>query len=120
MKNLSNRINKLPKHSIDYIKVSLKRGSLELATSEPFSGFRRFILTKFPNTKQMFVLKHTPEQGEDIYVILINSNAIIYVEIDKFNRNIITLLNSSDIHHYLQKLNHRGRIRLQIAIELID
>lgn len=64
-----------------------------------------------------YILGHTPEQGEDIYVVLSNNDEILTIEVDRFSGKVlITFVRK--INEYKKKLKRIGRIKLDLAIKL--
>lgn len=63
------------------------------------------------------ILHWTPEQGEDIYLVLINDNFIVKIEIDKIGETE-PIIDFISLSRYRKGLKKQGQIQLEIAIEL--
>ncbi len=72
----------------------------------------------FPGMRTAYVIGWTPEQGEDIYRILINIDTIAGIEIDRFNMNTEPIIEKISISNYKQGLSKIGQIKLAVAIDL--
>lgn len=71
-----------------------------------------------PSMKTAYILGWLPEQGEDIYTVLINLNTIIRVEIDRINAEVPALVSQVDFNDFKKKLRTLGRLNLTIALQL--
>ena len=78
-----------------------------------------FLERMFGPLSSAYVLGHTPDQGEDFYVVLVNGSAIVKVELsrsyDSEPENLITL--SVDEYRNIL-LGRQSQLKLSIAIEL--
>lgn len=72
----------------------------------------------YPDMKTAYVLSWTPEQGEDIYRILINTSTIACVEVDRSDSTHTPHIESLDLKEYEKRLSKTGRINLAVAIDL--
>jgi hypothetical protein len=73
---------------------------------------------RFPEMKTAYVLGWTPEQGEDIFRILINTDHIAGVELDRIDTVAEPVIETISMKDYTQALGKSGRIKLAVAIEL--
>jgi len=72
----------------------------------------------FPDMQTAYVLDWIPEQGEDIYTILVNVDSIAEIEVPMCNNNtpkVIRIIAVSDFQRYLRK--HK-RIKLSLGLEM--
>lgn len=72
----------------------------------------------FPSMRTAYVIGWTPEQGEDIYSILINTDIIAVIEIDRFDSDSKPIIEKISIRSYKQGLSKAGQIKLAVAIDL--
>ncbi len=71
--------------------------------------------------KTAYILFWTPEQEEDIFSLLINSDTIASVEIDRYDDNVETIIESQKLDNtYLKGLRKIPQIKLAIALELAN
>jgi hypothetical protein len=80
-------------------------------------GFLDFLKNHFPEMTSAYIVDWIPEQGEDIYKILINDDLI--VEIEKVREtNETSILNSMSVNDYKKRLSKINQIKLAVAIDL--
>lgn len=72
----------------------------------------------FPEMKTAYVLNWTPEQGEDFYCVLINTDIIAQLEIDRIDLNADPIVEKNSISDYKRGLKNIWQIQLAVAIEL--
>jgi len=72
----------------------------------------------FPNMKTAYIIYWTPEQGENIYSILVNVDEIAQIELDRFNSDIEPIINNISLARYRNGLSRIGQIKLEVAIDL--
>jgi hypothetical protein len=72
----------------------------------------------FPKMKTAYVIGWTPEQGEDIYRILIDKKSIAGIVIDRFDLKIEPIVEKISLSSYKQGLSKIGQIKLAVAIDL--
>lgn len=72
----------------------------------------------YPELKAAYIIDWIPEQGEDIYKLLINDNIILVNELDRFNVEIEPIVESKSIPQYLQGLSKYNQIKLGVALDL--
>ena len=78
----------------------------------------KILSTHFPEMKTAYVLGWTPEQGEDIYRILINTDIIASIEINRSDSEIEPLIDRLKLNAYKKGLSKIGQIKLSVAIDL--
>jgi hypothetical protein len=76
------------------------------------------ILKNFIDTKSAYIIDWIPEQGEDIYTILNNSDIIAIVELDRLNQELEPVLNTLSINEFKKGLSKINQIKLAVAIDL--
>ncbi|RUT46783.1 hypothetical protein EJP82_11180 [Paenibacillus anaericanus] len=76
------------------------------------------IKNSFPEMKTAYIVNWIPEQGEDIYKILINDSLIADIELDRYNNEIEPIVESKDVPQYLHGLSKQNRIKLAVALDL--
>ncbi|MEN5345904.1 hypothetical protein ABE599_19525 [Achromobacter mucicolens] len=83
------------------------------------SIIRTFLERTFGALSSAYVLGHTPDQGEDFYVVLVNGSAIAKFELSRRPnaepRNLVTI----SVEEYRKALRGRqSQLKLSIAIKL--
>ena len=70
--------------------------------------------------KTAYIIDWTPEQGEDIYRVLVNTDYIAMVELDRINPNAGPIVEKMPLSEYQQGLSKSARIKLAVAIDLAE
>lgn len=70
----------------------------------------------YPELKTAYTLDWIPEQGEEMYTILINDNLIAKIELDRYKDGAI--VETITVVQYLHGLSKSGQIRLAVALDL--
>ncbi|WP_433943155.1 hypothetical protein [Paenibacillus sp. SN-8-1] len=65
-----------------------------------------------------YIINWIPEQGEDIYKILINDSIIAEIELERNNSEIEPKVKTITISQYLKGLNKQNQIKLAVALDL--
>jgi len=76
------------------------------------------IRNSYPEMNTAYIVNWIPEQGEDIYNILINDNIIAEIELDRYNTEIEPIVETKTISQYLQGLSKQSKIKLAVALDL--
>ncbi len=76
------------------------------------------LILKYPDMRTAYIMNWTPEQGEDIYRLLIDTNMIIGVEIDRYDLECLPSVEKFSFKEYERSLSKTGRIKLSVALEL--
>lgn len=74
--------------------------------------------SRYPDMKTAYIIGWTPEQGEDIYRVLIDASTIAGVEVDRNDDECPPVIEDISLKEYEGKLSKAGRIKLGVAIEL--
>ncbi|NOK20913.1 hypothetical protein [Corallococcus carmarthensis] len=72
----------------------------------------------FPHMSTAYVLSWTPEQGEDLFRILVNDNTVAAVELDRMDLQIKPKVVAIPLNQYETGLGRVGRIQLAVALDL--
>lgn len=72
----------------------------------------------FPEMKTAYVLGWTPEQGEDIYSVLINKELVATIELNRHDLDAKAFVEQISIQKYKYKLSKLRCIELLIAVDL--
>ncbi|MCV2884715.1 hypothetical protein OE749_08405 [Aestuariibacter sp. AA17] len=78
------------------------------------------LVSNFPDFSTFYPLDWIPEQGEDIYIILINKLLVVKVEVDKFDKDKEAHLEIISIKEYRKNLSKIGRLKLAVALDLAN
>lgn len=77
------------------------------------------IKSSFPKMKTAYIVQWIPEQGEDIYKILIDDNIIAEIELNRYNSETEQIVSYNSITQYLQGLSKINQIKLAVALDLV-
>lgn len=72
----------------------------------------------FPQMKTAYVLGWTPEQGEDLFRVLVDDNVIAAVELDRSDLSMKPKVVAIPLRQYAVTLGRSGRIQLAVALDL--
>lgn len=72
----------------------------------------------FSEMKTAYCINWIPEQGEDIYTILIDATLIVTIELDRYNLDADPIVEFVQCKHYKYGLSKIEQIKLALAIEL--
>lgn len=72
------------------------------------------------STTHAYVLHWTPEQLEDIYVVLIDASVLVVVEIDKYEKSRLPEVEEMELNDYVRGLSRMNQVRLAVAQDLVS
>ncbi|KMK95082.1 hypothetical protein [Rossellomorea marisflavi] len=98
-------------------KLLIKSNQL-LFESEEKKRLLEVIKCFYPEMITAYIIYWIPEQGEDIYKILINDSIISEIELERNNSEIMPKVETMTISQYLRGLNKKNQIKLAVALDL--
>jgi hypothetical protein len=96
----------------------LIKSNLLLFKSEEKQRLLEVIKSSYPGMYTAYIIHWIPEQGEDIYKILINDNIIAKIELDRNNFEVEPIVETITIPQYLKGLSKHNQIKLAVALDL--
>lgn len=72
----------------------------------------------FPEMKTAYFIGHTPEQGEDLYRILINTDTVVFLEMNRYKQDAVPIFSKISVQEYLKGLSKMEQIKMAVALEL--
>lgn len=81
-----------------------------LFKSEEKNRLLKSIRSLFSEMKTAFIIHWIPEQGEDIYRILIDDNNILEIELDKYDSHNEPIVEITAISQYIHGLSKQNQI----------
>ncbi len=96
------------------LNASILRGKKEQSTSK----INEELLSLYPDFKSAITLDWIPEEGENIYTILIDQNLVVKIEISKNPNAKSILIESMDIKTYHYKLKKLQKLKLKVALDI--
>ena len=100
------------------LRDQLIKSNKVLFKSEVKSRLLEVIRSSFPEMKTAYIVHWIPEQGEDIYKLLINDRTIAEIELDRYKAETKPIVKSKDVSQYLHGLNKQNQIKLAVALDL--
>ncbi|GBG07985.1 hypothetical protein PAT3040_02550 [Paenibacillus agaridevorans] len=100
------------------IREQLSISNQSLFESEEKRRLLEVIKSSFPEMRTAYIVNWIPEQGEDIYKILINDSIIADIELDRYSDDFEPIVESKDIPNYLHGLSKQNQIKLAVALDL--
>ena len=99
------------------LRAQLIKSNHSLFNSENKQGLLKVIRKIYPQMRAAYIIDWIPEQGEDLYSILINDNIIAKIELDHdyVREPIVEVLT---IPEYLHGLRKQDQIQLAVALDL--
>jgi hypothetical protein len=104
------------------IKQELQLGREKLLTDESsrslLSTLRRLLQSITPN---LYVVRWIPEQGEDLYHVLIDGKSVAHIEISRVDGDVERVCRTWPVDEYIREnpnMTKLERRKLDIAIEL--
>lgn len=100
------------------IRQQLIKSNKSLFEEEEKLRLRDVLQENFPNMRTAYVINWIPEQGEDIYKVLVDDILIADIELDRLNQDTKPLIKSVPISEYKVGLSKLNQIKLAVAIDL--
>ena len=96
----------------NYFREKLICSHKSLYEDEDKSRILHSLKESHPEMKTAYVLEWIPDQGEDIYIILIDSEVIAKIEVDRFDMTIKPSIEEVSISRYKKNLKKINQIKL--------
>jgi hypothetical protein len=101
-------------------RLALRRSHSELFKDPAKKRLLDTLRLNFPEMVTAYTLNWTPEQGEEIYLILIDNHTISKVEIDNLDKSVTPSLLSFSVTEYKRGLSKLGQVQLAVALDLAN
>ncbi|MCP1307669.1 hypothetical protein [Paenibacillus tyrfis] len=72
----------------------------------------------FPEMRTAYFIGHVPEQGEDFYRLLINTDTIALIELDRYNFDAKPIVDTISLRDYVKGLSKMDQIKMAVALDL--
>ncbi len=89
-----------------------------LFEGKSYEGLMQELRTNFPEMKTAYFIKHIPEQGEDVYTMLVDLDTAAKIEISRYSENEKLIVEISNINDFKRGISKVEQIKLAVAIEL--
>lgn len=83
-----------------------------------YKKLRETLQMNFHDVKTAYFIDYIPEQGEDLYTMLVNHNIIAKIEMSRDDREEKPIVEIIDIDNYKKGLSRIEQIKLAVAIDL--
>lgn len=112
----------------DSYRAELRRTHEYIFHSDQGKILLQALINTFQEMKTAYILYWTPDQGADFYTLIINSQQIVFIEIEEecTKRKLLTTsekrvvsLRSCSVNDYKKELSKTNRIKLEVALDLI-
>lgn len=90
----------------------------QAALQNPDSSLHQVLESHGYSTSRAYVLHWTPEQLEDIYIVLVDGSGLVSIEIDKFLQAGFPKIEEMELKTYVRDLSRMNRVRLSVAQDL--
>ncbi|WP_409524694.1 hypothetical protein [Nitrincola sp. MINF-07-Sa-05] len=87
------------------------------------ANFRRLLeVLKANNSdiKTAYIIRHTPDQSEDIFRVLVNGASVNLIELDRLDESIEPIFECMSVVEYKKGLSKQSMIQLAVALELAN
>ncbi len=101
-------------------REELVRSRQALFEDREFERLLTYLHQYYPDMKTAYIIGWTPEQGEDIYRILINMATIVAIEIDREESQRKPVIESYTLKEYLEGLSKTARLKIAVAVDLAE
>ncbi|ADM71260.1 hypothetical protein GMA19_03454 [Paenibacillus polymyxa E681] len=99
-------------------RKELEGSNLVLAKDGKAEKILNVLRVTFGELKSAYILNWTPEQGEDIYTILVDIDKIAKVEISRVNHSEVPLIETYTLRDFQKRLSKIFQIKLAVAIDI--
>jgi hypothetical protein len=96
----------------------LIKSHAELFETNQLSRLMQVLKTNFHDMETAYFIDHIPEQGEDIYTLLVNIDVIAKIEISHCSDDEMPVVESSRVSDFRVGLSKIKQIKLEVAIDL--
>ncbi|CAH8713351.1 hypothetical protein M5W83_26695 [Paenibacillus thiaminolyticus] len=99
-------------------RKELEGSNIVLAQDAKAEAILNVLRTTFGEVKSAYILNWTPEQGEDIFTILVDLDRIAKVEISRVNPSEVPIIETFNLKDFQRRLSKIFQIKLAVAIDL--
>ncbi|RXE57556.1 hypothetical protein [Acetivibrio mesophilus] len=89
-----------------------------LFNKNSYRGLVQVLKTSFPEMKTAYIIRHIPEQGEDLYTILVDLDTIATIEISRYSQDEKPIIEISSINDFKHGMSKVEQIKLAVALDL--
>ena len=97
---------------------ALIKSHTELFQGNSYKRLLKVLKINFPEMKTAYFIRHIPEQGEDLYTMLVNLDTIVKIEISRYSEDEKPIVEISSINDFKIGIKRVERIKLAVALDL--
>jgi len=101
-----------------YFRDILIKSHTTLFKTSQYSKLMQILRECFHDMETAYFIDHIPEQGEDIYTLLVNLNTIAKIEISHYSDDEIPSVEISHVNDFRVGLSRTMQVKLEVAIDL--
>ncbi len=91
-----------------------------LFDEDSYQGLLQVLKTNFPEMKTAYFIRHIPEQGEDLYTMLVDLDTIATIEISRYSQDEKPIVEISSINDFKNGISKVEQIKLAVALDLAE
>lgn len=99
-------------------RKELAASNIALSNGDKENAMLEALRTTFGEIKTAYILNWTPEQGEDIYTILVDLDKVAKIEISRDNYSEVPFIETFKLKDFEKGLSKVFQIKLAVAIDL--
>ncbi|RAT97933.1 hypothetical protein [Brevibacillus sp. Leaf182] len=99
-------------------RVHLIKSHTSLFQDESNERLLSVLQKSFPEMRTAYFIGHIPEQGEDLYTILVNTDIIATIELDRYNLGEKPIVGRLSLQDYSKGLSKINLIKIAVALDL--
>ncbi|PPC76969.1 hypothetical protein C4K68_12705 [Pokkaliibacter plantistimulans] len=101
------------------LRVQLEASYASLAIDGANARLRNALKEAYPEYTGGCVLHWTPDQSDDLFVVLVNGSKLISVELDRLDTSASPIIEHIPLSQYKIRLKKSNKIKLEIALEIV-
>ena len=98
--------------------AKLKESRDFIFDSKAGARLKSILASECTELKTAYILDSIPDEDEDIYLVLVNNENLLSVELDRVNLSASPIIEHKDLVNYKKQLRKGDQIKLTVAIEL--
>lgn len=101
----------------DFREVLIKSHK-SLFDGHSYQELLQALKTSCPEMKTSYFIRHIPEQGEDLYTMLVDLNTIATIRISQYSQDEKPIIEISNISNFKNRISKLEQIKLAVALDL--
>lgn len=105
-------------HTEQAYAAKLEKSRDFIFDSKAGARLKSILASEYPELKTAYILDSIPDEDEDIYLVLVNNENLLSVELDRDNLSATPIFEHKDLGNYKKRLRKSDQIQLSVAMEL--